>query len=441
MNTIVPVTPNINKISFKNVTKPNFRSKAEGQSENQTQAKNSELSKDAKLAIGIFSTLATVGGITYAIVRKPSEAKKAVDEAKKYFFDNVKELHLPENLKLPELKTRDEAVKYAKETFKIDKVDDKVPFEALKDVLRAITDISNKNKGKFYCTNNIKLGSGDSTITSIRGKAWESDFGTLEIYEHLYNPQKIEKYLTEDYKSMLYDNSNNPIFLFKDGKEKPISMMWNGVPAHYDMELSRLVNKYYTSADKMTLKEKQNLVLSLVNVRNQTFVATETPMTMFKYLQKENPKVFNEFNINIDEIAKKPHEEQVKLLKQFMSEKRDRCIFKIFGIKRMEDSIYHEFGHLQDAMINKNLLKDTNSYVERFAKKDKIAELKEKYKWFKEPEFLTNMNEQTVAAEVSHYATESVGEFIAETYEKLIKDEKVSDEVMALYKKYNGPTI
>lgn len=440
---ITPINAINIKIANNKATKsPNFRSNNILTSDvveiQETTSKG--LSNTAKRGIGIVSAIALIGGI-FAIMRKPKAQKDVINGTKKYFFDNVKELHLPENLQLPEFKNRNDAVKYAKETFKIDEVEDKVSFDAIKDVLRAMTDISNKHKGNFYSTNRIALKQGDNTITSIEGQAWESNFGTLNLYEHLYNPQRLDKYLAEDYRFMLYDNSNNPIFLFKDGKEEPISMMWNGVPAHYDMDLSRLLNKYYTSADKMTLKEKQNLVLSLNNVKNQTYIATETPMTMFKYLQKENPKVFEDSNINLDEIAKKTHEEQVKLLKQFILEKRDKCTFKIFGIKRIEDSVYHEFGHLQDAMRNKDILKDTNSYAERFAVKKKIAELKEKYKWFKEPEFLTNMDEQTTAAEVSHYATESVGEFIAETYEKLIKGEKVSDEVIALYKKYNGTLV
>lgn len=43
------------------------------------------------------------------------------------------------------------------------------------------------------------------------------------------------------------------------------------------------------------------------------------------------------------------------------------------------------------------------------------------------------------AGEVSLYAKEGVGEFVAEVYSKMINGEKLSDDVLALYKKYNGP--
>ena len=424
-----------------NNRKLSFKSNYEYNAATNTASKS--LSKEKKIGIGALSALAIAGGITYAILRKPKYQKDIIKETKKYFFDNINELHLSENLKLPEFNTREEALKYAKETFKINEIEDNIPFEAIKDILNAITDISNKNKGNFYCTHKIKLLHGDTASASIEGKAWEKNFGSLSIYKHLYDIKQLDKYLSDELKPMLYDNSNNPIFLFKDGIEEPINMVWNEVPAHYNLELSRLVNKYYTSADKMTLKEKQNLVLSLYNVRNQTYIASETPMTMFKYLQKETPELLGEFNINIEEIEKKPHEEQVRILKQLMSNlvKNGRGKFKIYGIKRMEDSIYHEFGHLQDAIKNKDIVKKPTDYSRRYATKEKIDELKTKYDWFEEPEFIKNINEQTIAAEVSHYSTESVGEFIAETYEKLIKGENVSDEVMTLYKKYNGPLI
>ena len=43
------------------------------------------------------------------------------------------------------------------------------------------------------------------------------------------------------------------------------------------------------------------------------------------------------------------------------------------------------------------------------------------------------------ALKVSSYAGTSIGEFVAETYAKMISGEKIPDDVMKLYKKYNGP--
>ena len=54
-------------------------------------------------------------------------------------------------------------------------------------------------------------------------------------------------------------------------------------------------------------------------------------------------------------------------------------------------------------------------------------------------EFLTNQETQQTAGKISGYAQTSIGEFIADTYAKMIRGEKLPDDVMALYKKYNGP--
>ncbi len=48
---------------------------------------------------------------------------------------------------------------------------------------------------------------------------------------------------------------------------------------------------------------------------------------------------------------------------------------------------------------------------------------------------------QNIARQVSNYAKSDPLEFVAETYKRLRRGQVFSDDVMALYKKYNGPTI
>ena len=43
------------------------------------------------------------------------------------------------------------------------------------------------------------------------------------------------------------------------------------------------------------------------------------------------------------------------------------------------------------------------------------------------------------AGKVSAYAQTSIGEFIAETYAKMVSGDTIPDDVLKLYKKYNGP--
>ena len=54
---------------------------------------------------------------------------------------------------------------------------------------------------------------------------------------------------------------------------------------------------------------------------------------------------------------------------------------------------------------------------------------------------MTDQNIQQTAGKVSWYAQTSIGEFVAEVYAKLVSGAKLPDDVMALYKKYNGPML
>ena len=140
-----------------------------------------------------------------------------------------------------------------------------------------------------------------------------------------------------------------------------------------------------------------------------------------------------------------------------------------------EKTIYHEMGHLQDFAKNlKELdlkhwkfpsIKECynkarsgrkhidNSSVEHVDNRwggltykgyknlfeNDPAKFKKRYPDLYE--FLTNQDYQQAAGEVSSYAQTSIGEFIAETYAKMVRGDKISDDVMKLYEKYNGPKL
>ena len=119
MNSVSPITAYNPKVNFKNVTKPDFNA----DKDNTIEVKQEKgLSKEAKIATGVIGALALAGGITYAVMRKPSEGKKAVDKAKAELskdwkeameFFNIKQL--PEHIDFKEAKTLDEALKYGKD--------------------------------------------------------------------------------------------------------------------------------------------------------------------------------------------------------------------------------------------------------------------------------------------------------------------------------------
>lgn len=88
------------------------------------------------------------------------------------------------------------------------------------------------------------------------------------------------------------------------------------------------------------------------------------------------------------------------------------------------DTIFHELGHTAH---EKNAIFKYNNGT--FKEGGKL------YKMFKTPEM------QEVAQKVSLYATETPYEFVADVFAGLMSGTKYSDDVMALYKKLNGPVV
>ena len=94
-------------------------------------------------------------------------------------------------------------------------------------------------------------------------------------------------------------------------------------------------------------------------------------------------------------------------------------------------------GHLQDQYAKKD------SHISR--------PFKTEFNWRRETfklspdkrnkEFKNNKASQETAGKVSNYSKTSIEEFIAETYAELISGQKLSDDIIALYKKYGGPEV
>ena len=143
--------------------------------------------------------------------------------------------------------------------------------------------------------------------------------------------------------------------------------------------------------------------------------------------------------------------------------------------------MYHEMGHLQDFAKNykeldlkkwdfnfikicKNAWKETKLERKTGIKKENKAYEYVDNRWYgttydgykellqKDPKkfqekypdlykHLTDKEIQNITGQVSWYSQTSIGEFVAEVYAGLIKGEKYSEEVINLYKKYNGPLL
>ena len=389
-----------------------------------------------KIALGLTAAAATIAASLFVYKRINP----------KFYFENIQKVKLEQNLQFSEFTSREEAVKFAKEKLQIKEIDENVPLDALNDVIKSIIDISNKNKGEFFNTNRIAMikNGKDTTIAQVYSQPADKTFGRLEISENFYDMDFLDKAIRKD----LYDKNGNRKFTrkyygFQNTNTNAINIA--------NKEFKALIDKFYNTPNDMTKKEKQNLYFSMCKFWEQHAMSEINPMILLRRINDKYPGILSKECINLEEIAKKTKEEQQQYLKKLL---KNTLIYTEIKVKTIEESIYHEFGHLQDFMQHQNILKDPFLYNARYLTRGEYDNPSEEFKKYRErlkklgqedklkkPEFLTNQEEQSVAQEVSLYATTSVGEFIAETYSQLIKGNKLSDRIMALYKKYNGPML
>ena len=101
--------------------------------------------------------------------------------------------------------------------------------------------------------------------------------------------------------------------------------------------------------------------------------------------------------------------------------------FRINISNKKFSTLFHEMGHLQD------YFQERTPASGRYKSEDLYPEsLKE---------WLSDERKQNIAFNISSYATTGPGEFIAETYSKLLSGDSVPKEAIDLYKELKGPKI
>ena len=98
----------------------------------------------------------------------------------------------------------------------------------------------------------------------------------------------------------------------------------------------------------------------------------------------------------------------------------------------MRHTVYHELGHCNHAATCKNW--------DRMVKPSEFEMFGNASRAITE-EFLNDKAIQTTAAKVTEYAKMSPNEFVAEVFAGRLLGQTFTDDVMALYKKYEGPLI
>ena len=437
--------------------------------------KKKKLSTGAKVGIGA-GFLATAGLIAFLVMKgKVSEAKQ-----------------LAEHIEFKPAQTLEEAIKFGKEHLGIKSYEDfgANDLDAINWLNEGFVNVSNRMKGKLRMPKQI-LFTDDQNILgehSLAGVVSDSNL-----------PQELKKYsgsffLNKKFFSDPIEAVNNDFkkalkhgYFEKteDGKIKVNSLF---APETGDMLIDIIEDfqreKSFNSAVRVSV--------AIENMRNAVNAYTKNPLEVIQSLLKDekNISMFKEAGINtsLNNIKNLSLKEQIEIRKTMTALLKEQneasyvnnlidsdkqyaeklvekgFLDKVETIKEIETNklaeiikyteeytgkkekfypielcideldksspfatVYHEMGHLQDM---KPRCLTTAKYNYDYSKYSQ--ELKD---------WVDNDDNIRIASMVSGYSTSGPGEFIAETFAKLVEGRKVSQEVKDLYRKLGGPEL
>ena len=371
------------------------------------------LSKGTKWGLGTAAFI-IAGTAIYFLTRGKIGAKQAQQ--------------LAEHIEFKEAKTLEEAIEFGKKHLGIK---DYLGFEsnnveALNWINRGLTDVNNYAKGKAQMPTYVTTYAKDGVIASATDYVKELDGHALNFNKDIINDpntllNKYFEFLSKN-KAIIKENEafkiNDNIFAADD--------VTGGI--------EKLLNRYKTNskdlsfADKMTLYQNME---QLITVYNGIYASPlKSIEQIFKVQNFKNITLSNGKILTLDDIAKMTTDEQSHILRSLYRAAKGKLKFKVKASSPYE-TIYHETGHIQHQYLvgdKYNKMCKLEEFEERGVVDKSITE-----------DFLNDQMKQQTAARVSPYATTSPLEFVAETFAKLVKGEKLPDEVISLYKHYGGP--
>ena len=296
----------------------------------------------------------------------------------------------------------------------------------------------------------------------------------------MYNGKIDKKYLDEWLKASLGLNKKEVAETAKkttDTNKKQFTYF-----VQPDNHTKDLLSRYRKDTNSLTITEKRDLKQTLINASEiRDAHVKRAPLTTLNIWKNDLTKAG--IKVDVEEFKKLSTEKQAERLNELLSQLHEK-IGKNLGVPvpfvTARKTIYHEMGHLQDFAKNLKELDlkhwkfswseawkeaDKNVKEGHLFKSNHSAEIEHvdnrwgglTYKGYKELfekdpakfkkrypdlyEFLTNQEYQQTAGKVSEYAQTSIGEFIADVYAKMVRGDKIPDDVMKLYEKYNGPKL
>ncbi len=422
--------------------------------------KKKKLSLGAKIAIGVGTTLAVLVGGAFAI------SKHQTNKLQRLYKEKLVPKIFDKELTFTEAKTKEDALKYAKDILGVKNIDEHMTLEALNYTNHGITDVVNKNIGQEVFIPRSYLYDDIDGLAHVVSSIKDKNFGELAINKKFFDNEFLTKELDKQFS--LRDFAKN----IKEDAKESAKKAENGLHSHFasESELVDLLDRYKANPNNLSVAEKRTLLYSFgrTSKLNALF-----KFDYIKFAEKNKDKI----KIDIEEFKKLTRAEQGNSLDKYLKDNKMSMDYYIYlpadnGIS----TIYHEMGHLQDFAKNLKEIdlkfwklptwKESKAAVE--AKKagktvedrSRVDEIENRwggttYSGFKDllknnPEkfkklypdlykHLKDENIQKTTMKVSWYAGTSIGEFIAEVYKMMISGKEIPEDVMKLYKKYNGP--
>lgn len=374
-----------------------------------TNSDNFHDNKKNILAAGAAAGIATLGTIAILI------AKNRYSKA----------MQLAEHIEFKPAKTIQEAIEFGKKNLGIKKYSNfgEKDIEAINFLNEGFVNASNMMKGKIRLPKKVSY---DETIgeNALAGVITDGPFkGRFFLNKNIFT--NIEKYIDE-----LIAGNSNFISVTQDGKN--FKYKYNHL---FDGEsIKPLIQQIakYKSGKLTTLKDKALLYNYLGSFSDTIHSIMDSPFHNIKsIIETKGLKEICELNnipTDLEKIKLLPLKEQQQILSNILkvSNKKITISFQMKDVSPFT-TVYHELGHLQDMKPRCLTTDKFNNEYEYYPK-----ELKE---WVDNSEYMQ------IASRVSAYSTHGPGEFIAETFSKLMDGAKLPDEVISLYKKLEGPAV
>ena len=300
--------------------------------------------------------------------------------------------------------TMDEAKEFALKNFNIKTYELDGNIEVANWVNEALTNINNMFKGKAHMPKSVKMCNiGENSPAQV------NLLGELELSKQIFGN-----------KDALVDSTRKLIEKFYD-METDTAIAPQGTNLNKLLECIEqykgILNKDYASVIEWE-NLSENIYGAFVQVTHPTYILSliANNQDFMKILRDEN------FTFDLAQIYKKTTAEKFKILTEVLEILKNKTGKRIYvnyagRTNSLFTIIYHEMGHIQH---HNNM----NYYSLLFKNLD--------------PNFTKDFNKQQIAQKVSWYAQTSPDEFVAEVFANLCEGIKMPDDVMKLYKEFNG---